>query len=101
MQASGRSSSLPPATMIALLGEQVAGAGVPNAAGAAFAKAETCLFDFLSCAFEARDLPWSKQALASAAIGDAKTSRLGEAIEKLAHGRGAAPLIEMCSPARS
>ncbi len=27
------------------------------------AKALSCLFDFLSCAFEARNLPWSRQAL--------------------------------------
>ncbi|MDF2766315.1 MAG: hypothetical protein K0S81_3309, partial [Rhodospirillales bacterium] len=26
------------------------------------AKTKTCLLDFLSCAFEARDLPWSRQA---------------------------------------
>jgi 2-methylcitrate dehydratase PrpD len=30
------------------------------------AKAKTCLLDFLSCAFEARDLPWSRQARDSA-----------------------------------
>lgn len=154
MQASGRSSSLPPAPMISLLGEQVAGAAVPNAAGVAFAKAETCRFDLFSCAFAARDLPWSEQALAivlhpdpeltsaypvrqgsrmtviledgrqitreldnvvlatpdlvrarfggaaSAVIGDAQTTQLGEPIEELAHGGGAAPLIELCSPAR-
>lgn len=29
-------------------------------------KAKTCLIDFLSCAFEARDLPWSRQAIAIA-----------------------------------
>jgi 2-methylcitrate dehydratase PrpD len=29
-------------------------------------KAKTCLIDFLSCAFEARDLPWSRQAAAIA-----------------------------------
>ncbi len=30
-------------------------------------KLKICLLDFLSCAFEARDLPWSRQALATAA----------------------------------
>lgn len=30
---------------------------------AAIDKAKTCLIDFLSCAFEARDLPWSRQAV--------------------------------------
>jgi 2-methylcitrate dehydratase PrpD len=33
---------------------------------AAVAKAKVCLIDFLSCAFEARELPWSRQALALA-----------------------------------
>lgn len=33
---------------------------------AATAKARTCLLDFLSCAFEARALPWSRQAVALA-----------------------------------
>jgi 2-methylcitrate dehydratase PrpD len=31
----------------------------------AVAKAKDCLIDFLACAFEARDLPWSRQALAT------------------------------------
>jgi 2-methylcitrate dehydratase PrpD len=31
----------------------------------AVAKAKDCLLDFLACAFEARDLPWSRQALAA------------------------------------
>ena len=35
----------------------------PLAMPAAVDKAKTCLIDFLSCAFEARDLPWSKQAI--------------------------------------
>jgi 2-methylcitrate dehydratase PrpD len=30
------------------------------------AKAKICLIDFLSCAFEARELPWSRQAIAVA-----------------------------------
>jgi 2-methylcitrate dehydratase PrpD len=38
----------------------------PLALPAAVAKAKTCLIDFLSCAFEARELPWSRQALALA-----------------------------------
>ena len=33
---------------------------------AAADKAKTCLFDFIGCAFEARDLPWSRQAQAIA-----------------------------------
>jgi 2-methylcitrate dehydratase PrpD len=32
--------------------------------GAASDKLKICLLDFLACAFEARDLPWSRQALA-------------------------------------
>lgn len=38
----------------------------PLAMPAAVDKAKTCLIDFLSCAFEARDLPWSRQAIAIA-----------------------------------
>jgi 2-methylcitrate dehydratase PrpD len=32
----------------------------------AIAKAKDCLLDFLACAFEARNLPWSRQAVATA-----------------------------------
>jgi 2-methylcitrate dehydratase PrpD len=35
----------------------------PLAIPGAMAKAKTCLIDFLSCAFEARNLPWSRQAI--------------------------------------
>lgn len=38
----------------------------PLALPGAVEKAKTCLIDFLSCAFEARDLPWSRQAVAIA-----------------------------------
>ncbi len=37
------------------------------------AKARLCLLDFLSCALEAAPLPWSRQAAAVAAPGDAAT----------------------------
>ena len=33
--------------------------------GAACDKLKICLLDFLSCAFDARDLPWSRQAMAT------------------------------------
>ena len=36
----------------------------------AIAKAKDCLLDFLACAFEARDLPWSRQAVATARAMD-------------------------------
>jgi 2-methylcitrate dehydratase PrpD len=36
-----------------------------NLSGAACDKLKVCLLDFLSCAFEARDLPWSRQAIAT------------------------------------
>lgn len=41
-------------------------AAEPLALPGAVDKAKTCLIDFLSCAFEARDLPWSRQAVAVA-----------------------------------
>ncbi|WP_315831537.1 MmgE/PrpD family protein [Bradyrhizobium prioriisuperbiae] len=39
---------------------------LPLISAAAQAKLKICLLDFLSCAFEARELPWSRQALALA-----------------------------------
>lgn len=41
------------------------------------AKARLCLLDFLGCAIEAADLPWSRQAAATAAPGDAATILAG------------------------
>jgi 2-methylcitrate dehydratase PrpD len=41
------------------------------------AKARLCLLDFLSCAIEAAPLPWSRQAAAVAAPGDAATILAG------------------------
>lgn len=50
------------------------------------AKAKACLLDFLSCAFEARDLAWSRQARAVAGgrgkahiLGTAETATFGDA----------------------
>ncbi len=51
------------------------------------AKAQICLLDFLSCAFEARDQPWSRQAVGIAReieggatiIGTSKLSTPGDA----------------------
>jgi 2-methylcitrate dehydratase PrpD len=37
------------------------------------AKAKICLLDFLSCAFEAGDHPWSRQAIAIAQVGGSAT----------------------------
>src|SRR3954464_2974948 len=37
------------------------------------AKAKLCLLDFLSCAFEAGDHPWSRQAIAIAQVGGSAT----------------------------
>lgn len=42
-------------------------------------KAATCLADFISCAIEAADLPWSRQALAVAAGGTGPCAVIGEA----------------------
>lgn len=39
---------------------------VASLPASARAKARLCLIDFLSCAFEARELPWSRQAVAIA-----------------------------------
>lgn len=44
------------------------------------AKLKTCLIDFLSCAYEAQDLPWARQAKAvtrHAAAGTAETNIIG------------------------
>ncbi|MDO5897532.1 MmgE/PrpD family protein [Agrobacterium sp. Azo12] len=43
------------------------------------AKAATCLADFISCAIEAADLPWSRQALAVAVGGNGPCAVIGEA----------------------
>src|SRR5262245_8505182 len=40
----------------------------------AVAKAKDCLLDFLACAFEARNLPWSRQAVATARAVDGGAS---------------------------
>ena len=42
-------------------------------------KLQFCLLDFLACAFEARDLPWSRQAAALAARGSGCASVIGQA----------------------
>jgi 2-methylcitrate dehydratase PrpD len=49
------------------------------------AKTKTCLLDFLSCAFEARDLPWSRQAR------DAAGTQAGGATIIASSVRAAAP----------
>lgn len=41
-------------------------AGVKNVPVEATGKAKTCLIDFLGCAFESRNLPWSERAIAIA-----------------------------------
>jgi 2-methylcitrate dehydratase PrpD len=41
------------------------------------AKAKICLLDFLSCAFEARDHPWSRQAIAIARAFEGGSSVIG------------------------
>jgi 2-methylcitrate dehydratase PrpD len=51
--------------MAASLAREIGAWPAPDAASPVTAKAITCLFDFFSCAFEARDLAWSRQALAS------------------------------------
>jgi 2-methylcitrate dehydratase PrpD len=38
---------------------------LPDLSGAAIDKLKTCLLDYLACGFEARDLPWSRQAIAT------------------------------------
>jgi len=47
-------------------------------------KAATCLFDFLSCAIEAADLPWSRQAAELAARKPGNCPIVGEAISSSA-----------------
>lgn len=59
MTASAKHQSL--AGRLARRALDAAGGPLPEAVAA---KARTCLIDFMSCAFEARDLPWSRQALA-------------------------------------
>jgi 2-methylcitrate dehydratase PrpD len=53
------------ATLLGRLADEALAAD-PMAMPAAVEKAKICLIDFLSCAFEARDLPWSRQAVAIA-----------------------------------
>jgi 2-methylcitrate dehydratase PrpD len=47
----------------------------------AIAKAKDCLLDFLACAFEARNLPWSRQAIATARPLDGGASIIASSIE--------------------
>jgi 2-methylcitrate dehydratase PrpD len=56
-------SDVPLARRLARAALAVTPAELPSEA---MAKAKDCLIDFLACAFEARDLPWSRQALATA-----------------------------------
>ncbi|WP_224404874.1 MmgE/PrpD family protein [Afifella sp. IM 167] len=49
-----------------MIARQALAADLAALPAAAVEKAKTCLLDFLSCAMEARDLPWSRQAVAIA-----------------------------------
>jgi 2-methylcitrate dehydratase PrpD len=48
------------------------------------AKAKTCLIDFLSCAFEARDLPWSQQACNAALKQPGGATIIGTSLRAMA-----------------
>jgi 2-methylcitrate dehydratase PrpD len=48
--------------------------------GAATDKLRICLLDYLACAFEVRDLPWSRQAIATVGKVGSGASILGSDI---------------------
>ena len=50
---------------------------LPDLSAAAQARLKICLLDFLSCAFEARDLPTSRQAIAAAAKSTSGSAIIG------------------------
>jgi len=69
-------SSPPPAFAEQLVREALA-AGFADFTPATVDKARLCLVDFLSCALEARDLPWSSQARAVAVRGGQEFAMVG------------------------
>lgn len=56
--------SSPAPTLVQSMAQTVAAFDLAQVDDAAAAKARICLLDFLSCAFESVDLPWSRQARA-------------------------------------
>ncbi len=72
--ANTRSADPTPPSQARVMARQARACDLAALSGAARDKLKVCLIDFLSCAFEARDLPWSRQALAVAArVGQGAT----------------------------
>lgn len=64
--AAPRQPASAPQPLAARMARAIAGLPASDLPPEAIAKARLCLYDFIGCAFEARDKPWSRQALAMA-----------------------------------